>query len=426
MERSTGYSVPSRYTGFFVGNSVSRRLGILLAAILLLALATCAPEPVSQLEFASFEAFVDRLEAVASSRNRAQEKAFWDSLVAREQVPFILGDQVAFLYRGKAQSVCWVGDFTEWQNGQALDGDRLGQSDIWVAYATFPANARLEYRIVVDGRESAPDPANPLQQWGGFGPNSVIAMPGYVFPQEVILGEGVTPGRLSAPTAIASVNLGYTVKYQVYTPAGYEELADLAVIYVTDAHEYTDSRMGSMPTVLDNLIADGAIEPILAVFIDPRDPETGQNRRESEFLGNPNYAAFIAKELVPLIDRTYRTDSRPDRRAILGVSYGGVNAAYCGLNYPEIFHLIAMQSPAFIDDKLYKDYGSVGRLPLKIFLSAGYPWDFDARTLKGILEDEGYPVLYMEVPEGHSWGQWRSQLDDLLVYFFGSGSQGGA
>ena len=56
-------------------------------------------------------------------------------------------------------------------------------------------------------------------------------------------------------------------------------------------------------------------------------------RREVET--NPDYAAFIAEELVPLIDSTYKTAPTPDRRAILGVSYGGVNAAYCGLVYPE-------------------------------------------------------------------------------------------
>jgi enterochelin esterase family protein len=40
--------------------------------------------------------------------------------------------------------------------------------------------------------------------------------------------------------------------------------------------------------------------------------------------------------------------------------------------------------------------------------------------MKTILEGKSYPLKYLEVPEGHSWGQWRSQLDDLLVYFFGS------
>ncbi|MBN1579442.1 MAG: hypothetical protein JXA89_01975 [Anaerolineae bacterium] len=392
-----------------------------LAICLFLVTIACTPRSPDTQEYASFDSFIEALEDAASSGKRRQANAFWTALVDNEQVPFILGDRVAFLYRGKAKSVNWVGDFTEWQAGPALQGRRVGQSDLWVTYETFPTDARLEYRIVVNDREGIPDPANPLQQWGGFGPNSVVAMPDYVFPQEPTPHDNVPSGNLRSPIEIDSLHLGYKIQYSVYTPVGYETLVDLPAIYVTDAHEYTDSRMGSMPTILDNLIADGTIEPVIAIFVDPRDPQTGTNRRQDEFLGNPSYAAFIAQELVPSIDRTYKTDSSPDRRAILGVSYGGVNAAYCGLTHPGVFHLVAMQSPAFVDDTIYEGYQSTKRLPLKIFVSTGYPWDFDARTIKGVLEAKGYDLLYLEVPEGHSWGQWRGQIDDLLVYFFGFG-----
>lgn len=387
---------------------------------LLWTLAACAsapPQPVP--EWASFDSFVETLEATAGSGKQRDVDALWQTLVDRKQVPLIMGERVAFLYRGRAGSVQWVGDFTDWSRGSALKGQRVGKSDIWVAYETFPTDARLDYRIVVDGKDGVPDPVNPLQQWGGFGPNSVVAMPDYVFPQEVLPRDDVRPGTLSAPIAMDSANLGYRVNYQVYTPAGYEALAGLPALYVTDAHEYTDTRMGSLPIVLDNLVADGKIEPLLAVFIDPRDPETGRNRRESEFLDNPAYTAFLARELVPSIDNAYKTDPAPEKRAILGISYGGVNAASCGWAYPDVFGLVGMQSPAFAGDRtVYEHYRSADWLPLRFFLSTGYPWDVDARTMKGILEDKGCELMYMEVPEGHSWGQWRSQFDDLLVYFF--------
>jgi enterochelin esterase-like enzyme len=84
-----------------------------------------------------------------------------------------------------------------------------------------------------------------------------------------------------------------------------------------------------------------------------------------------------------------------------------------------VFHLVAMQSPAFVDDSLYQAFQTSERLPLKVFLSTGYTWDSDARTLKRILQDKGYSPHYREAPEGHSWGQWRSQAGDLLVYFWG-------
>jgi enterochelin esterase-like enzyme len=374
-------------------------------------------KPVS--EYPSMDAFMTALEAAATSGRRGEIDHLWRGVVSSEQVPLIRGEEVAFLYRGRAESVCWVGDFTDWHRGPALAGQRVGESDVWLAWATFPRTARVEYRIELDGREPILDPANPREQWGGFGPNSVVAMPDYVFPTEVILREGIARGDLSQPLILASARLGYELTYQVYTPAGYEELSGLASLYVVDAHEYADARMGSLPTVLDNLIEDGAVAPIVAVLIDPRDPETGQNRREKEFLDNPAYVAFLAEELVPLIDETYRTDPSAGRRAILGDSYGGVNAAACGLAHPEVFGLVAMQSPAFVDSKLYEGYRTAERLALRFFISYGEPpWDFDAGPMIGILEAKGYPVQVMLVPEGHSWGQWRSQLDDLLIAFF--------
>ena len=112
-------------------------------AILLLTSAACTPTARQKApEFSSFDAFVEALERVAQDGKRKDVNVFWDSLVDNEQVPFVLGDEVAFLYRGRARSVSWVGDFTEWQNGPALDGHRGGRSNIWVAYATLPSNAR--------------------------------------------------------------------------------------------------------------------------------------------------------------------------------------------------------------------------------------------------------------------------------------------
>jgi enterochelin esterase family protein len=80
--------------------------------------------------------------------------------------------------------------------------------------------------------------------------------------------------------------------------------------------------------------------------------------------------------------------------------------------------MVGMQSPAFVDDTIYQSFRSQEPLPLKVFLSTGYPWDFDARTLRDILVARGYELDYREVPEGHSWGQWKGQIDDLLVFLF--------
>ena len=187
----------------------------------------------------------------------------------------------------------------------------------------FPPDARLDYKIIVDGAYLL-DPLNPRTQLGGYGPNSVLYMPEYRYPEETLPRPGVAQGQLSEPLTIRSRALGYDVQYQVYTPAGYETLQDLPVIYATDGQEYAHPDMGALPIVLDNLIADGAIRPVLAVFIDMRDPATGGNRRETLLVANDRFQQFLVAELVPAIDQAYRTRAAADGRAILGTSLGGL------------------------------------------------------------------------------------------------------
>ena len=61
-------------------------------------------------------------------------------------------------------------------------------------------------------------------------------------------------------------------------------------------------------------------------------------------------------------------------------------------------------------------------LSLNIFMSQGSIWDDieNTRRLRDIFVSKGYPLLFIETPEGHSWGNWRALLDDMLIYFFGT------
>lgn len=249
-------------------------------------------------------------------------------------------------------------------------------------------------------------------------------MPAYVFPMETVRRADVTGGVLGPAVRVHSPALGYDVQYRVYTPAGYDTLADLPVVYVTDGHEYAADHLGSFVVVLDNLIADGAIPPVLAVFIDPRNPDNlGENRRGKEYVANAAFLAFVADELVPAVDAAYRT--RPDAaaRAIVGTSLGGLNAAYFGALRPDVFGLLGIQSPAFwVWTDIYGLYRDADRRPLRIYLSSGTLHDGDGGpTMAAILAERGYDYTFHETHEGHSWGQWRGLLDEMLRYFFGEG-----
>ena len=374
--------------------------------------------------FADFKAELTKISLIESETDRnLLITQFWDTLKNRNQIPFIYGDSVAFLYKGEATEVSWAGDFNNWNtNTYGSLGSKVGLSNIWITEFEFPSDARLDYKIVVNNNWIL-DPVNPYKQMSGFGPNSELRMPDWIYPQETILQTGVTRGTLSDNFSIVSnaSNLNYTVQYKVYTPYGYNELSNLPVIYVTDGHEYSDDAKGSMIVVLDNLIFSGQINPVIAVFIDPRNPsDLSQNRRLDEYSANSKFANFVADELVSVIDSNYKTNVNADSRAILGTSRGGWNSAYFGYARNDKFHLIGIHSPAF-DETIIQNYSNSALMPLKIYMSTGVIYDTQnqARSMKTVLENKGYPLLYKEVNEGHSWGNWRALIDEPLLYFFG-------
>lgn len=227
-------------------------------------------------------------------------------------------------------------------------------------------------------------------------------------------------GSLSTNQRINSNALGYALQYRVYTPAGMENLTDIPVLYVTDGQWYIDS--GKMVKLLNREIKKGAIKPVIAVFVDNRDPDNlRNNRRNSQFFCNTNYARFFAGELVPAISATYPTSARREDRVILGLSFGGLNSACFGLMAHPTFGGVAMQSPAMHPvPKLLELYETEEKRPIKIFFSVGRKNDNTAagRRFKAVLEKKGYEMLYKEVPYGHNWQNWRPLLDDVLEYYF--------
>ena len=382
--------------------------------------ATLEPEP--KTAFSSLEDFEQqRMEARAGDVD-----AFWQTVLTAGQMPLTFGQPGAeegtavFLYRGEASVVRWVGDFNDWQQGTGLRGERLGESDIWIVSAVFPLDARLEYKIIVNS-EWLLDPLNPLTQLGGFGTNSVLQMPDYIYPEVSLERSDIEHGILLENQTLQSEILGYPVNYRVYTPTGIEQMAGLPVIYVTDGQNFADSEFGGMVNTLDNLIAEGLITPVLAVFIDPRDPESGTNRRESELGTSNRFGRFLTEELIPAVDSVYPTAPDADHRLILGTSWGGVFATYIGQTYPDLFHKLGIFSPYYVSNKRLVDfYAETDPLPQQIFLMQG-SYDVDVantRRLRDALQSRGYDFKYIETHDGHSWGNWRGMLDDLLLFFF--------
>lgn len=359
--------------------------------------------------------------------NPSTREATFETLKSDRKIPFATNDSVIFIYRGEATNVKWMGDFNGWGHNKNFknDGTKIPGSDIWILKATFPADARLDYKIVINNAQWILDPLNPFQQWSGVGggsPNSELRMPDWKEDKESAIRQNVKTGKVIKDILINSKSLGYQVMYSVYIPHNYNPSQVYPVMYVTDGYEYLHENMGNITATLNNLINDGKIKPVIAVFVDHREPvNRSNNRRMTELAINEKYLYFFVDELLKEVESVYSVSKSPQERAIVGASMGGLTAAYFSFTRSDIFGLAAIQSPAFwFRPEIYTLCDNPEKPPVKIFMTTGLINDSEegARKMKRILDKNTCTYQYKEVNQGHSWGNWRDLLDDILVYFF--------
>jgi enterochelin esterase-like enzyme len=386
--------------------------------------------------YSEFRSKINAIAAVADPAQRLRQlDTFWSGLKSANQIPFAIGSRVAFLYRGEAGAVEWRGDLNAWGStfapgddvARRIVGTRIPGTDLWInEQETLPADARVDYKIVLNSTGPADgqwilDPSNTLFAWSGLGVNSELRMPAYRYPYEALPRTDIPKGAILAPKRIRSAALGYDVQYQVYLPYNYKNLSNLPTLYVADGHEYWPNHLGGLRGILDNTIAEGSVRPAIAIFIDARNPDNlSDNRRMTEYAANPLYLKFVADELVPHIDQTYRTRRDPAGRAILGTSMGGLNAAYFGANRPDTFLNVGAQSPAFwAYPPIYVMYEKPPAQGMRIYLTQGTINDGDGGPqMKERLDRWGYRYVYVSRNEGHAWAHWRATLTRMMRYFF--------
>lgn len=313
-----------------------------------------------------------------------------------------------------------VGDFNDWAAGANGQDPSIGvptriEGTDWSYFeASIYTNARAEY-VLLFPTEAAIDPHNPRIVSAFAGPRSELRMPQWVPQPEIDDGTAVPAGTIVAET-VTSRALGGARRVWFYTPHGYDTTEDwYSVVYILDGANYVE-RMGA-PGILDRLIARKVVEPVVAVFVEPAE-------RQEEYSRNPRWRAFMATELVPMVDKRFRSFPAPERRVILGSSLSAYGAVDLAVEYPAVFGLCAAlappaQTPTVITNQAKGQDAIRG---VKFFVLAG-TYDSMAnggRRLRTALGMGAGAVTYIEVPEGHSTETFRGHLDDALNALLGS------
>lgn len=385
---------------------------------------TAAEVDVTPGPIAAIEALETELLALPEAERDA---ALTTWLEDRPRVPLAEGATAVFLWRGAATEVRMVGDATSWnaQTSPKLTRLEVPGVDLWWLAQTYDLAARLDYKLVLNGSDWRLDPLNPELMPGGFGPNSELAMPDYVTPEEVADLEGTPAGTLTTHV-IESTALSQSRTIHVYVAPGAEVVGPRPLVIFHDGNDYRTLIRAQL--ILDRVVGTGDIGPLVAVFAPP-------TNRTAEYNRNDAYVAHLADEVVQFMRTTYDAGQAASVTGTIGPSFGGLIACYVAFKRPEVFGLAGCQSGAFSYDEdafieLVRDNAKVGieRLYLVVgtyeLAVSGSSTEGNLleaqRRLVSVLSDKRYAFEAEERPQGHSWGLWRDTLPTALRVLWGA------
>jgi enterochelin esterase family protein len=217
----------------------------------------------------------------------------------------------------------------------------------------------------------------------------------------------------------------------VYTPPGYarafrQRYPVLYLLHGTGDEEHCWTSVGFAQRILDNLIADGKAVPMIVVMPDGHavERQTGDSPTDN----TKAFEADLLGDVIPLVERTYRTRPGAANRAIAGLSMGGGQSFAIGVTRPDTFayvcpfsmgrggapEIAARLDPAEVNRKLKLLWVGCGR--------EDHLYDVSALTCAE-LAAKGITHVWHQSDGGHTWMVWRRYLAEVVPLLFRTGDR---
>lgn len=338
-----------------------------------------------------------------------------------------------------AKLVQVVGELSSGQSTKDMVRDTNG---IW-SYTTTPLESEMYYYLLkVDGA-SVIDPVNSACIVDGGSHYSYVIVPGGVgdlyVPQQV-------PHGSVHKVWYTSKGLGYDRRMSIYTPPGYEQSKKkypvFYLLHGSGGNEESWLTFGRTAQIMDNLIAQGKIEPMIVVMTSGA---TKSQATPGECPGNGLYSPVSGssydtsyevqfQDVLDYVESSFRVIKKKSARAIAGLSMGGEQAFQTALNYPDTFDYVGIFSgvPRVREikgnelkveiyqntlEKLDKEFKNGLQL---YYIAVGVNDSLygNSKWLRETLDEKGYPYVYNESTGGHSWRNWRLYLIDFSQKLF--------
>lgn len=328
------------------------------------------------------------------------------------------GNVVYSIYAPKARTVSLAGDAMPW--GSKVEA-KENPNGVWSFEVPNVKPGVYRYHFVVDGVEVY-DPKAPATKELTAVAN--VAPKGDEF---FAYRKDIKHGAMAVRT-YWSKTLNCTRTMRVWTPAGYEKGKEkLPVLYLVHGGGDTDTswpNAGAAGEILDNLLADGKIKPMIVVM-----PNGTVTNVPNEV---PPFAQDMVTDIIPFIESNYRVLTDKNNRAMAGLSMGGMETYETCLNNIDMFSYVWVLSSSFApgsDPKaegerlgVFKNADKINKSFKMFVLTQGGPSDIaykNCENTRKVLDEAGIKYLYEEnAQEGHSWGTWRADLYNLAPRLF--------
>ena len=344
--------------------------------------------------------------------------------------PEIQNDSVTFRLKADYATVVKLsGSWMPNPWGGTIDMTR-GENNVWEVTIPLPEPEIYTYNFVADG-VAVNDPQNVMVQRDGTRYLSMLLVDG---ERTENYKAAEQRGTVSHPWYDSEI-LGINRRLTVYTPYGYEKNTKtkypvLYLLHGAGGDEEAWSSMGRTAQILDNLIAKGLAKPMIVVM-----PNGNPNQQAAQTFGLPTteydwrdpanrnlYVQSLVEEIVPFIEKNYRTVAKKSHRAIAGLSMGGGHTIAASGMYPNAFDYICpLSMGAQRTPELDAQLQGIKKAGYKLYWLACGNTDFlfeNANELDAALTANGLKHTYFVSEGGHVWANWRLYLNTFAPLLF--------
>jgi enterochelin esterase-like enzyme len=256
---------------------------------------------------------------------------------------------------------------------------------------------------------------------------SVLHVPGSDFMDTTNVPHGA-----GARVYYLSSTLGRTRRLHVYTPPGYETSTEKYPVFylLHGAGDCDDSwtSVGRANFILDNLISAKKAKPMIVVMPAGHTGPSGFGGKGGG-LKNTAFEDDFQKDIMPYVEKHYRTSNERNHRAIAGLSMGGAQTLTLAIARPKDFAYVGVFSSGLLfgnpaDSEKAMQAGIADpeiRKGLKLLWFATGSDDFllkQTRSTVDLFKKVGTDPVFRETSGGHTWINWQLYLNEFAPQLF--------